>query len=165
MTANTIAASMDENDKGDKKMLRTVRLIAEISRAQFISVVGNIIIVLPVAFILGLLYSSVFGYNIISPDEANAMVMNLHPWHSGSLFYAAIAGVLLMISGVIAGFYDNKVVYGQIPERIRQHPLLKRIIPEKSLNKFATYMSHNTGVMLGNIFLGIFLATTPGEEK
>lgn len=161
MTANTIAASMDENEKGDKKMLKTVSLIAEISRAQFISVVGNIIIVLPVAYMLGWAYSSFFGYSILSPEESEEMMMNLHPWYSGSLFYAAIAGVLLMISGLIAGFYDNKVVYGQIPERIRQHPFLKRIIPEKSLDKFATYMSHNAGVMLGNIFLGIFLAATP----
>lgn len=161
MTANTIAASMDENEKSDKKMLKTVSLIAEISRAQFISVIGNIIIVLPVAFILGWIYSSIFGYNIISPEESNDMIMKLHPWHSGSLFYAAVAGVLLMISGLVAGFYDNKVVYGRIPERIRQHPFLKRIIPTKSLDTFATYMSHNSGVMLGNIFLGIFLATTP----
>jgi len=161
MTANTIAASIDENEATDKKMLKTVGLIAEISRAQFISVVGNIIIVLPVAYLLGWLYAYVCGHNIISPEEANTMAMNLHPWHTGSLFYAAIAGCLLMASGMIAGAYDNKVVYGQIPERIRQHPLLKRIIAEKLLNKFADYMSHNTGVLAGNVILGILLAFTP----
>ena len=161
MTANTIAASIDENETTDKKMLKTVGLIAEISRAQFISIVGNIIVVLPVAYFLGWLYTHFFGHNIISPEEANAMIMKLHPWHTASLFYAAIAGILLMASGMIAGAYDNKVVYGQIPERIRQHPWLKRIIPGKLLNKFADYMSHNTGVLAGNIFLGILLALTP----
>ena len=161
MTANTIAASIDENEHSDKKMLRTVSLIAEISRAQFISIVGNIIIVLPMAYILGWIYCVIFGHNIITPGEANVMVMNLHPWYSGSLFYAAIAGVLLMTSGLIAGFYDNKVVYGRIPDRLRQHPFLKRILSENQLDKFATYMSHNTGVILGNVFLGVFLAVTP----
>ena len=161
MTANTIAASIDENETTDKKMLKTVGLIAEISRAQFISVVGNILVVLPVAYILGWLYTTIFGHPIVSPEEADAMIMNIHPWHTASLVYAAIAGCLLMASGLIAGAYDNKVVYGQIPERIRQHPFLKRMIPQKMLNKFADYMSHNTGVLSGNIFLGILLAFTP----
>jgi len=161
MTANTIAASMDENEHSDKKMLKTVELISEISRAQFISVVGNIICVLPVTLILGWFYSIIFGRNVMSPEEANTMLMNLHPWHSASFFYAVITGLLLVTSGLISGFYDNKVVYGQIPERIKQHPFLNRILAQKQLHKFAEYMSHNSGILFGNVFLGIFLAVTP----
>ncbi len=161
MTANTIAASIDQSEKKDKQMLSTVRLIAEISRAQIISLVGNIIIVLPASYFIGMAYLYVNGYNIISATEAHEMIMSLHPWFTGSLFYAGITGVLLMSSGIVAGFYDNKVVYGRIPERIEQHPFLNKIFSPKSLKKISEYMELNTGIIMGNIFLGIFLGAAP----
>jgi site-specific recombinase len=161
MTANTIAASLDDTDKPDKKMLKTVKLISEISRAQFISLVGNMIIVFPAAYIIGWCYLLLSGHNAVSSDEAHHMIMQLHPWKTATLFYAAIAGVLLMSSGVIAGYYDNKVVYGRIPERIRQHPFLKRFISPRKLKSISTYLGNNSGLLLGNFFLGIFLGTTP----
>lgn len=161
MTANTIAAAIDETEKNDKQMLRTVKLIAEISRAQFISLIGNIIIVLPAAYLLGLICYYVNGKNIITSSEAHDIIMNLHPWQTASLFYAALAGVWLMASGLIAGYYDNKIIYGKIPERIRQHPFLKKMISDKRLENITEYLQNNTGVLFGNFFLGIFLGTTP----
>ncbi|MEP7263995.1 MAG: site-specific recombinase [Bacteroidota bacterium] len=161
MTANTIAASLDNTEKNDSKMLKTVQLIAEITRAQFISLIGNIIIVLPAAWVIGWIYAIMTGNNLITPEEAHDMLMKMHPWQSGSLFYAAIAGVFLMSSGIIAGYYDNKFAYGRIPERIQQHPLLKKIFSERRLKKISGYLQHNSGLLLGNLFLGIFLGTAP----
>lgn len=159
MTANTIAASLDDTDKKDKLMLKTVKLISEISSAQFISLIGNIIIVLPAAWLLGWLYAQATGGNVITGEEAKEMMMNLHPFKSGSLFYAAIAGVFLMSSGLIAGYYDNKVIYSRIPERLQQHPVLKKIFSQQWLEKLTDYLKNNLGIILGNLFLGIFLGS------
>ncbi len=161
MTANTIAVAIDETDKSDKQMLKTVQLISEISRAQFVSLFGNIIIVLPAAYLVGLFYFYLTGGNVISDAEAHEMIGNIHPWHTASFFYAAIAGVFLMASGLIAGYYDNKVVYGRIPERIQQHPFLKNIFSKNRLQKFSEYLKNNSGLLMGNFFLGIFLGTAP----
>ena len=161
MTANTIAAAIDETEKSDKQMLTTVQLISEISRAQFISLVGNIIIVLPASYLLGWIYSYITGNNLVTTVEAHEMIMSLHPWLSGSLFYAALAGAFLMTSGIIAGYYDNSIVYGRIPERIQQHPLLKKIFSAKQLQKLSGYLQKNAGMLFGNLFLGIFLGTAP----
>jgi site-specific recombinase len=161
MTANTIAASLDQTEKSDKYMLKTVKLIAEISRAQFISLVGNIIIVLPAAYLLGMAYLYLTGNNVITTTEAKNMISSMHPWHTASLFYAAIAGLFLMSSGMIAGFYDNKVIYGRIPERIKQHPFLKKIFTPGQLQMLSKYLKNNTGLLLGNFFLGVFLGTAP----
>ncbi|MEP7170142.1 MAG: hypothetical protein ABI855_12285 [Bacteroidota bacterium] len=84
MTANTIAESLDGTGKNDKVMLKMVRLIAEISSAQFISLLGNIIIVLPAAFLLGWIYFYFTGSNIISGEEAHSMIMSLHPYKTGT---------------------------------------------------------------------------------
>ncbi|MEO8147283.1 MAG: site-specific recombinase [Bacteroidia bacterium] len=161
MTANTIATVLDGTDKKDKEMLKSVQLIAEISSAQFISLVGNILIVLPGAYLVGWIYFYYKGINLVDVNEAHEMMNNLHPWNTGSLFYAAVAGVFLMASGLIAGYYDNKVVYSKIPERLQQHPLLKRIIPQKLLLKLTNYLRNNLGIILGNFFLGIFLGSAP----
>ncbi len=161
MTANTIAESLDGTGKNDKVMLKTVTLIAEISSAQFISLIGNIIIVLPAAYLFGWIYFYFSGSNILNAEEAQSMILNLHPYKTGALFYAAIAGVFLMSSGFIAGYYDNKVIYSRIPERLQQHPLLKKIFSEKQLKRLTGYLKNNLGIILGNFFLGIFLGTTP----
>jgi site-specific recombinase len=157
LTANTIAVSIDEGNIGDKTMMKTVVLISEISRAQFISLIGNILIVLPFTFIIGMIYTSISGNYIVTSEEANEMMMSLHPWKSGSLFYAGIAGVFLMLSGVIAGYYDNKVIYGRIPERLQQHPYLKRVFKPRRLLKITEYLQNNSGVIIGNIMLGFML--------
>ncbi|CAN5419580.1 site-specific recombinase [soil metagenome] len=157
LTANTIAASIDDQVTVDKSMLKTVKLISEISRAQFISLIGNIIVVLPFTFLLGWIYFSVMGSNLTTPEESHEMMQSLHPWETGSLFYAAIAGVFLMMGGLIAGYYDNKVIYDRIPERIRQHPFLIKIFSENRLHKIGSYLKNNLGVILGNVYLGFFL--------
>ena len=161
MTANTIAESLDGTGKNDKIMLKTVTLIAEISSAQFISLIGNIIIVLPAAYLFGWIYFYFSGSNILNAEEAQSMILNLHPYKTGALFYAAIAGIFLMSSGFIAGYYDNKVIYSRIPERLQQHPLLKKIFSERQLIRLTGYLKNNLGIILGNFFLGIFLGTAP----
>lgn len=161
MTANTIAAEMDETEIKEKHMLKTVKLISEISSAQFISLAGNFLIVLPGAYLLGWAYFYFTGTAVISCDEATQMIMSMHPYKTASFFYAAIAGLLLMSSGLIAGYYDNKVVYSRIPERLKVHPLLKKIFSARQLVKLTGYLENNLGIILGNLFLGIFLGTAP----
>jgi len=161
MTANTIAAALDETDLKDKQMYNTARLIAEISRGQFISLIGNIIIVIPAAYLLGLLYSYVTGTQVVQDEEARAMMQSMHPYETASFYYAAIAGFFLMSSGLIAGYYDNKVIYSRIPDRLNQHPVLKKLFKPERLHAITGYLQNNLGVILGNLFLGIFLGTAP----
>jgi site-specific recombinase len=46
------------------------------------------------------------------------------------VFYAAIAGVCLFISGLISGYYDNYAAYNRIPERILQLGWPRRLFGE-----------------------------------
>jgi site-specific recombinase len=48
------------------------------------------------------------------------LLVDTDPIHSLAIFYAAIAGVCLFLSGLIAGHHDNMAVYNKIPQRIRQ---------------------------------------------
>ena len=49
---------------------------------------------------------------ILEGDQAMAMLESQHPWHSLSLLYACNTGVFLFLSGIIAGYVQNKILYG-----------------------------------------------------
>ena len=160
MTASTIARSLDHHRiSTDPDMTRSVALITQAIRGQFISLVGNVAMVFPVAVGLAWLWQFLLGMPISPAENARHMIGDLHPWRSLSLIHAAIAGVFLMTSGLIAGFYDNKIVYDNIPERIRQHPWLRRLLPPRLLIRLSEYVRTNLGALAGNFYLGLLLGS------
>ena len=48
-----------------------------------------------------------------------------------TLWYAAIAGVWLFCSGIISGFFDNRSDYLNLRMRLRYHPVLSMLLPQK----------------------------------
>lgn len=159
MTAAHIAASLDSKDRDKVDIPGLSELIVKISRSQLIAFVGNVLIAFPVGYILAWIYYFVFGEHLADPEKAHHMVHELHPWKSPALFHAGIAGVCLFLSGLISGYYDNGVIFNKIPQRVQQHPLLRRIMPASVLEKLSHYLEHNMGSLAGNFFLGIFLGT------
>lgn len=85
------------------------------------------------------------------------MLKDQHPWRSLSLFYACFTGFFLFASGIIAGYWQNKIRYGRIKERLKKHPALKLSMSPKRLDRLANWVERNFGAMVGNISLGFFL--------
>lgn len=159
MTASKIAASLDIKGPVEDGIKNLSELIVKVFRSQFVAFMGNILVAFPVAFIVALIYYWVVGKDIAGTEKAWHLIHELHPWHSYSLFHAGIAGVCLFTAGIISGYYDNAVVFKQLPERIRNQPLLKLIMPHFMLNKLSRYIEKNLGSLTGNFFLGIFLGS------
>ncbi|MEM7105027.1 MAG: hypothetical protein AAF502_17960 [Bacteroidota bacterium] len=158
MTASAVARSMDQNNDGAIDNLNGLKdMIIKVSRSQFISFVGNLICAFPIAFLLAKAYGVLFNTPFINPGKMTTLVTDIDPGASGAIFYAAIAGVFLSLSGLISGYFDNKVLFSNIPERIKGHPLLSRWVSNKRLEAIANYTRKNLGVMSGNISLGFFL--------
>jgi site-specific recombinase len=157
MTASFIAESI-ENSSQDKKGLSVV--LAQIIRSQFISLTGNLLMVLPVCFLIAWSFARFFSTRIFSYETAEAQLTSNHPFLSGSLIFAAVTGVYLSLSGLITGYYDNKVVFSEIPKRIRDHRKLQRILKPKRLEKLSLFVEKNTGAIIGNVFLGMILGCT-----
>lgn len=161
MTASRLAASLDDvKDSPEVSLDSLARMIKLIFRSQFAAFVGNVTLSLPVAFSLAWLWYWMTGAHLATPEVADHLVSGLHPWKSLVLFHAAIAGVYLFLSGLISGYYDNLTLTEKIPERLRNHPLLRRFIPGKVLVKLSRYIEKNLGQLAGNFFLGVFLGST-----
>lgn len=163
MTASAIAESLDVRRQsaltGEISLQNLVKTIAQISRSQLISFLGNVVVAFPAGCALAGLYVLVFGVPMADIPKAHKMIDELHPLLSLSLIHAGIAGVFLFLSGLISGYYDNSVVFNAIPERIRQHPVLKRFLRTEQLERFAAYIQENLGALAGNFFLGFMLGT------
>lgn len=172
MTASTIADILHDwrklkNPKSKERLLhgQLLSTLIRMIRSQFISLTGNVLAVIPVAYLLTTMYFWIFETNFISFQKAEKTVKDLSPWQSWSILYAAIAGVFLMTAGLIAGYYDNMVVYNNIPQRIKRYSILRKILPQKVFDKFLSYLEKNTGALASNFFLGVFLGSTSSIGK
>lgn len=160
MTASRIAAALDHPPGAKPDVGRMVELIVRVTRSQFIAVVGNVALAFPLAYVLATsLYLSA-GSHVMTPDTARGTLHSLDPLASLALFHAAIAGVWLFMSGLIAGYHDNVAIYNRIPERIRQLKWLERSIGATRLGQLANYIEGNLGSLAGNFWFGMLLGLT-----
>jgi site-specific recombinase len=163
MTASAIADSLDARKKSASdnavSLQNLVVTIAKISRTQLISFAGNVFVAFPVGCFLTTLYFFIAYAPMATPEKAEYILHELDPFTSLALFHAGIAGVFLFLSGLLSGYYDNSVVFNKIPERLRRHPFLRRILSQRRLDGFARYVENNLGALAGNFFLGVMLGT------
>jgi site-specific recombinase len=157
-TASAVASSLDAKKiEGEPDLEGLAATVAKVSRSQIASFFGNLVVVFPLTFLLAFGYHELFGNKIVSGEAAFKMLKDQHPWRSAALLYASFTGFFLFLSGIIAGYWQNKIQYGQIRERLKRHPALKLSLSPKRLEKLSGYIERNFGAIVGSIALGFFL--------
>ncbi|MCB5185119.1 site-specific recombinase [Methylobacillus gramineus] len=162
MTAAAIAASIDASDRRNKNLDKLVNIVAQTFRSQTIAILGNVMLAVPMAMLVGWVILSVTGEHFISPEKAHQLLDSNDPLHSGAVFYAAIAGVCLFLSGLIAGYHDNLAVYNKIPQRLRALRWLEKLLGTHRLDRVARYVENNLGALAGNFYFGCLLGGMSG---
>lgn len=157
MTASALAKTITNNRFDRASMIEMALTVAKVMRSQTASFFGNLIIAFPFTFLLAFLFEFAFGHKLAEGAYAQELLDQQNPLRSLCLLYACFTGVFLFLSGLISGYFDNKIVYSKIPDRIRVHPHLRRIFSVKTLTKFGNYIGKNAGMLSGNIFLGFCL--------
>jgi site-specific recombinase len=165
-TASAVASSLDTKGNTYKPNLYNLAItVAKVSRSQIASFIGNLLVVFPGAYLLAWLYDLITKTKILEGDKARAMLESQHPWHSLSLLYACNTGVFLFLSGIIAGYVQNKILYGKIGERLLDHPWWKvDSSPEKRIRRI-NFIEKNAGSIIGNISLGFMLGMSSIVSK
>jgi site-specific recombinase len=160
MTAARLAAAIEESDQGTANPAKLADLLIQVGRSQFVAVVGNVGVALPVALGLGWLYHLTLGASVLDATGVEYQLNQLSPFAGLALFHAAIAGLWLFVAGLISGFFDNRCAYLDLPGRLRDHPLLRRMLSERGRLRLAGYIEHNYGALAGNFFFGVLLGIT-----
>jgi len=159
MTASSFAIAI-EQDEGKKtaNQKRLVKLFFQVSRSQFAAVVGNITLALSVTFLIAY-YVTSKGAKIINENEVEYYLGGLEPM--AALFFAAIAGVWLFLSGLISGYFDNRADLLELKQRYYHLPLFKKLFNSSRREKLSEYLHDHHGAIAGNFFFGVLLGITP----
>jgi site-specific recombinase len=157
-TASALASSLDTRKSTNPPNLYNLAItVAKVSRSQIASFIGNLVVVFPGTFLLAWLYDRITGSKIVAGEAATTLLRSQHPWQSLSLLYACNTGFFLFASGIIAGYVQNKIHYGQIARRLDTHPLLRLSLPTDRLHHLALYIEKHAGSIIGNVSLGFML--------
>ena len=160
MTAAALASTV-QHRKGSKnaQIAELAALIINIIRTQFIAILGNISIAIPTAALITYLWQTTLDEPLLNHTKATQLLHSLDPFTSLAIPHAAIAGVCLFLSGLLAGYFDNMAIYRKVGPRLQAHPSLKRMMGQERLNKFASYIQRNLGALAGNFLFGIMLGS------
>ena len=160
MTAAALASTV-QRSKGSKtaQIAELAALIISIIRTQFIAIVGNISIAIPTAALITWLWQIGLQEPLLTHTKATTLLHSLNPFTSLAIPHAAIAGVCLFLSGLLAGYFDNMAVYRKVGPRLKAHPFLKKQLGQAKLDKFSNYIERNLGALAGNFIFGIMLGS------
>jgi site-specific recombinase len=157
-TASAVASSLDTRKNTHQPNLYNLAVtVAKVSRSQIASFAGNLLIVFPGVWLLAWGYEKLFSAKLVSGEAAAKMLRDQHPWQSLSLLYACNTGVFLFLSGIIAGYVQNKIQYSQVSRRLQTHPILRLSMRPEKLRRLSDYVEKHAGSLIGNISLGFFL--------
>jgi len=159
MTAARIAAEIDAGRAGggtDAWLPRVADLLVQVFRSQFVAVLGNVGVALPVAVLVTWGTMASMGWSPATPQKAALLIEQLDPLGL-TVFYAAIAGVCLFLSGVISGYCDNLSVFHRLPRRVARMPLLQGTVGPRRAAAVGNYIEHNVGALAGNFLFGCML--------
>lgn len=160
MTAATIAATVSQTRGRLRDQERLLELIVCTARSQFAAILGNVGVAFPLALLAGLA-AGLLQLEPVSLSKACTLAREVHPLATLSLFYAAIAGVWLFVTGLVSGYIDNLAIHSQLAPRITSLHWLRRLLGATAAERVGTYISTNAGGLIGNLFFGLMLGITP----
>jgi site-specific recombinase len=134
--------------------------VANLVRSQVAAILGNLTLVVPAALALQAVVLMLGAGHLPDPGQAEYYVESLSPW-SAAPFYAALTGVLLWLSAVIAGWFENWATYRRLPEAIAQAPGIVAWLGPARATRTARVIENNVAALGGNVSLGFLLGMGP----
>ncbi|TWP28048.1 site-specific recombinase Gcr [Apibacter muscae] len=160
MTAAALAHALSQDEKSDSDYKEFGIIFSRLFRSQFIAFIGNVLAVFVVAIILFYALSFFTNLELINNHKANDAINELVNLDPKIFWFAAIAGLFLFLSGLVTGITDNYTRYNNIPERLYNHPLLKRFVKETKRRKWSNWYKNNIGGISGNVIFGFCLGSS-----
>ena len=163
MTAPALAAQM-KNVESLEARENLINEIVCLIRSQMAGVLGNILLVIPTAFLVSFLFSLISDMKLIDVEHARHYFSD-HVLYGPSFLYAAFTGVLLWFSGIVAGWGDNWFAFRNIAQAIQQNRTLHIAFGKEGTLKISKFFKKHVSGFFGNIALGLLLGLAPAYLK
>ncbi len=159
MTAPAMAAklkNMDAPDAVENFVSEAVYLL----RSQFVAIVGNVGLVIPMAMLitLGLNY---LGWDGVLDLKHSRQIIADHHMLGLTALFAAGTGLLLFASSLIAGWVENWFVFHRLDSVIAYHPRSTRLLGPERAARWGRYWGTHISGYTANISLGLMLGLIP----
>ncbi|WP_234267173.1 site-specific recombinase [Hydrogenophaga sp. NFH-34] len=139
---------------------RFVDEVANLLRSQIAAIVGNVGAVIPVVLLISLGLSLLSGHPMLSEEKARHVLHDQHLLGPTALF-AALTGVLLFASSIVAGWVENWFVFHRLDSAIAHNPRFTRTLGSERAARWATFLRSNISGLAANISLGFMLGLVP----
>jgi len=159
MTAATIATIL-RNERGSGRIDEIVDRMARICHSQIAAAAGNVVMVGLGALAFTNLWELSFGRAFLDHETAQKTYASFSPLNSGTVFFAALTGVILWLSSVAGGWLDNWSSWRRIPQGIADLSLGGRLGRDR-MRRWGGIWRRNIGAWGANISLGLMLGMTP----
>lgn len=156
MTAATLARSL----RADPDFTELVETTARMTRSQVAALAGNLLAVIPAALLADHVWRGLTGGPVLSAATAHHAIEALSPVASGTVPYAALTGVLLWASSVLAGAVHNWAICRRLPEAIAASPKVQGWIGEAGAGRLGHALEHGIAGIASNASFGGLLAVT-----
>lgn len=163
VTAATFAGIV-RSTHGQERLEKLASFIGRICQSQLASAVGNLIAVCLGCLAFAELWKLAFSKHFLTISSAEYVYDSLDPLRSGTAIYAIITGVILWISALAGGWFENFATYNHIPAAIAQHPLGRRFGHQR-MEKLAEFVDANISGWVTCIVLGYLFGLTPEVGK
>lgn len=163
VTAATFAGIV-RTTHGQERLTKLAEFISRICRSQLGSAAGNLIAVCLGCVAFAELWQLVFSRPYLNFSSAEYVYDSLDPLRSGTAIYAIITGIILWISALAGGWFENFATYNRIPAAIAQHPLGRKIGRDR-MKRLADLVDANISGWVTCIVLGYLLGFTPEVGK
>jgi site-specific recombinase len=159
VTAATFAGIV-RTTYGRARLERLAQFIARITRSQLASAAGNLLAVSLGCVAFARLWALIFSRPYLTTHSAEHVYETLNPLASGTMFFAALTGVILWISALSGGWFENLATFNRVPEAIAHHPLGRRFGQER-MKRLADSVEDNLSGWTTSIVLGYLLGFVP----
>jgi site-specific recombinase len=159
MTAPAMAAKLKELDTGDA-IGEFVDEVTHLVRSQSASVLGNVLMVVPVVVLINLLIMLVSDQPMLSPEQAHYVLHSLSLW-GPTLLWAAFTGGLLFVASLMAGWAENWFVLNRLESAMRYNPRITAALGNTRADRWASFLRDNISGLASSIALGFMLGMIP----
>ena len=157
MTAASLAGVLE----GSVDRNRLEHLVAGITRSQAMATLGNVLAAIPATLALALLWRWVAGHPSWIPATAAHSLHGLHPFRSWTIPFAALTGVMLWMSSLVAGWAANWSAYRRLPEALATHRRLHYWLGPRGAEWIGRMTERHFSGVAGYLALGFLLGFTP----
>ena len=159
MTGATLAAIFRER-QGSDRLDEIVDFTTRISHSQLAAAVANVAMVAVGGVLFEILWRMATGQPFVDLEKAASVQRSFNPLASGTIFYAALTGVILFLASLVGGWFDNWSAVHRLPQAIREHPIGRHVGRER-LRRISVIWARNAAGIGTSVSLGLMLGLTP----